>query len=703
MAEEKKSIEISYKANLADLKAKLKTIPNITEQEAKKMVAALDRQLKQAEKAAKKSAEAQKKSAKMTSKAAERSKKELEKMAEAALKSEQRLEKVADSAGEIDRGFSSVGLALREVNPKLADAADGLADTFAVAEGLTMSFKNLNPYVVAAAIAIGALTLGYQAHKKELERVKQLTLDYRDAQKSLIDSQKEQENNLIEAAGTYREIQERIQLATGAISEYEFAISQAERAAFEGIEDNIQAQERLIQEKKRELDFVQRLGNSALTLGTAQIAISDTQKEQIRTLQLQTKSANNRLDLTQKGLKQAEALNNMYGEGKRQLAEMEKNLAGLEKMQQAAVENAALLADYEFEQAQEAERLAKAEEKRAKDLEDSVLLAEREAQILADLEEFRRKQAASEQAILDAREQLSDLIIKISGSEIDQINLKYDKEIERLQELSEKAEETAGVQQAIQDLEEKRNEEIHNKRMDQFKKEQAAAIQQGEAITSALSDAFSSSADSLEEMAKRREEENINQMENEKRLQRLEELGEANRIQNLEQRSESVKEIEEQMEKDREDFAKKRQHAEAQAAAKVFALRQGAALAETGMNVAKGIVNALATYPGPVGIGLASLIGATGAAQMAMISSQQPPSFHMGGMASDEMGARVLRGEAVLDRATVRRIGGEQGVKKLQQGNGNSDNVMVIQPFRHFGRFAREIGFKSPRKTGIRK
>jgi hypothetical protein len=121
------------------------------------------------------------------------------------------------------------------------------------------------------------------------------------------------------------------------------------------------------------------------------------------------------------------------------------------------------------------------------------------------------------------------------------------------------------------------------------------------------------------------------------------------------------------------------------------------------MNVAKGIVNALATYPGPVGIGLASLIGATGATQMAVIASQQPPSFHMGGMASDEMGARVLRGEAVLDRATVRRIGGEQGVKKLQQGNGNSDNVMVIQPFRHFGRFAREIGFKSPRKTGIRK
>ena len=355
MAEEKKSIEISYKANLADLKAKLKTIPNITEQEAKKMVAALDRQLKQAEKAAKKSAEASKRAAQASSRAAKRGASDFDLMADSAARAEHKLEGVADASGDIDRGFSSVGLALREVNPQLADAADGLADTFAVAEGLTMSFKNLNPYVVAAALAIGALTLGYQAHKKELERVKQLTLEYRDAQKSLIDSQKEQENNLIEAAGTYREIQERIQLVTGAISEYDFAISQAERAAFDGIEDNIQAQERLIKEKKKELDFVKRLENSALTLGSAQIAISDTQKEQVRTLQLQTKTANNRLDLTQKGLKQAEALSHMYGEGQRQLAEMEKNLSGLEKMQKSAVEDAALLADFEFEQAQEAE------------------------------------------------------------------------------------------------------------------------------------------------------------------------------------------------------------------------------------------------------------------------------------------------------------------------------------------------------------
>ena len=644
MAEEKKSIEISYKANLADLKAKLKSIPNLTDQEAKKMVAALDRQLKQAEKAAKRSAEASKKAAQASARAAKRGASDFDHLADSAARAEERLDNVAESSGEIDRGFSSVGLALREVNPQLAEAADGLADTFAVGEGLIMTFKNLNPYVIAASVAIGALTLGYQSHKAELEKVKQLTLEYRDAQKSLIDSQKQQQNNLEDAASTYREIQERIDLVTGAISEYDHTIREAKRTAFEGIEDNIKAQEQLIQEKKRELDLVARLETAAGDQSKRAVALSDTQKEQIRTLQLQTKAANNRLNLEDRGIKQAVALANMYKEGQAQLAEMEKNLKGLTKMQEAAVEQAELLADYEYEQAQEAERAAKAEEERAKALERAAEIAEREAQILADLEQFRAKQAASEASILQAREQLSEALIKISGDEVDQINLKYDNEIERLQELSAKAEETAGVQEAIDNLEAERKEAIHEARMEQLEKEQKKALDVAGETFGAYSSMLNGIADLVEENAQ----------------------------------------------------------GEAKAASKVFALRQGAALAETAMATAKGIVNALATYPGPVGIALSGLIGATGATQMAAITAQQPPSFHMGGMANDEMGARVLRGEAVLDRATVRRIGGEDGVKRLQQG-GNRDNMMVIQPFKHFGRYAREIGFKAPRKTGIRK
>lgn len=172
MAEEKRSISISYKADLKDLISKLKQMPNVTEAEAKKMVGALDKQLKQAEKAAKKSAEASKKASQNAAKAARRGVKDFDDMAEAARRAEERLENVGEASGDIDRGFSSMGLALRGVNPQLAEAADGLADAFAVTEGLTMSFSALNPLVIAGAGVIAGLTLAYTVYTDKVEQAR---------------------------------------------------------------------------------------------------------------------------------------------------------------------------------------------------------------------------------------------------------------------------------------------------------------------------------------------------------------------------------------------------------------------------------------------------------------------------------------------------------------------------------------------------
>ena len=131
MAEEKRSIEISYKANLKDLVGKLKTLPNITGQEAKKMVAQLDRQLKQAEGAAKKMTESQKKAAKAASDAFKRNAGAIKGVTGAADQASEKLEHVADSAGEVDRGFAAVALALGQVNPALGEAANLAADVAA--------------------------------------------------------------------------------------------------------------------------------------------------------------------------------------------------------------------------------------------------------------------------------------------------------------------------------------------------------------------------------------------------------------------------------------------------------------------------------------------------------------------------------------------------------------------------------------------
>jgi hypothetical protein len=136
-------------------------------------------------------------------------------------------------------------------------------------------------------------------------------------------------------------------------------------------------------------------------------------------------------------------------------------------------------------------------------------------------------------------------------------------------------------------------------------------------------------------------------------------------------------------------------------ALKLFKFEQAAALAQVGFNTAEAVTKALAYPPVLRGVMIATAT-AMGMAQAALIAGKQPPSFHNGGMAPDETPAKLLKGEAVLDRATVRNMGGEQGIKQMQQNNTVKNEVIVIQPFKHFGRYTREIGFKAPKNTGIK-
>ena len=133
----------------------------------------------------------------------------------------------------------------------------------------------------------------------------------------------------------------------------------------------------------------------------------------------------------------------------------------------------------------------------------------------------------------------------------------------------------------------------------------------------------------------------------------------------------------------------------------LFNFRKGMALAEIAMGTAEAVVAAQKLIS-PFNAIQSALAVATGVAQAGVVMSQQMPAFHMGGMAPDEANARVLRGEAILDRATVRRIGGEQGVRNLQQGGSGSVNTVVIQPFKHFGRFSKELGISRAKPVGIR-
>jgi hypothetical protein len=673
MAEEKRSINIAYKADLKDLINKLKQMPNVTEQEAKKMVSALDRQLKQAEKAAKKSADASAKAAKQASAAARRGAREFDDMADAARRAEERLEHVGEASGDIDRGFSSIGLALRGVNPQLAEAADGLADTFAVVEGLTMSFAALNPLVIAGGVAIGALTLGYVAHQAELEKVKEQTLALKDAQRALIDSQNEQENNLIDAASKLREQRLEYQLLTGQISEYEFNLQKAGEAANESFEGNIQAVQSSISESELLLATIQSLKDSYIAAGSSAVVLSEGEKERLRTLQLQTKSVKNNLDLTQEGLAEAAELGKLEKALLADIANQTKQREAIEAMQAEAVEKAQEMVTLEKELADATEEAADQSERRAVATERTVSAEEElskaieEALALSDdVIKEKNLQEQMDRAIAEA-------FLDDEGKKKLAQQERLDEQIAALEMLGIATGREAEAAMAIEALR-------HEQKMDNLDDEE-------DKILGLTREQFENAQDSLKYFG---------DLTNS--LQELNDLKMESREIDVEAAQKKAEDMEKLSKEERKQIERR-----AKFAIMLFNMEKAASIAEVAMNTAEAVTKAL-TYGPILGPVLASIAGATGAAQAAVVASQPAPQmqFHMGGIAPDEANARVLRGEAILDRATVRRMGGEQGVRNLQQGGSGSSQTVVIQPFKHFGRFAKDLGIQKTKQVGIR-
>lgn len=619
--EEKKSIEISYKANIKDLVSKLEQIPNVTKEEAKKMVAALDRQLKQAEKAAAKSAAAQKKVAKEMAIAAKRGGDEFATLTH-------RMDNVAEKSGDIDRGFSGVGLALRGVNPQLAEAADSMADAFAVVESLIMGFGALNPLVLAGAAAVGGLALGYMAYNDEAEKARQLILDLRDAQRQLNDETTEQTNNLVDAGGKLREMRNEYKLLTGQISEYEFNLQQAGEAANESFIANIEQVKQSIAQRELELKSVQAL-IQAQKDGT-KVVLSEDEIKRLRTLQLQTKTVADGLDLTKRGISERAALLSLEDELQRRIGQQQKEMQAIDAMRAEAVDLAQTMVELENELAQANEAQAAANERSLK--------AQKE---IAEVDPFDAEAVQGELNAIRARNDLQAqynmALLDDTDKQIQKVEDRYQKEYENLLRLGVISGEHELAQQMAYELDKQRLEEIneiqekhHQQQLDRISEQVDKYTAMGSAFTGSIKTFAGAVGEYLDNTDRATEK--------------------------------SVK--------------------------RLFRLEQAAAVADIAMETAKAIAGSLGLPPGVRGVTIAA-ITASGAAQTAAVLSQQPPTLHMGGMAPDETNATLLTGEAVLDRTTVRNIGGQEGIRQLQNGQTGTNNVVIIQPFKHIDRYNR--------------
>lgn len=658
--EVEKSISISYKADLKDLVSKLKQMPNVTDQEAKKMVAALDRQLKQAEKAAQKSAEASKKAAQEAAKAAVRGSSSFDDLSDSARRAEERLERVGESAGDIDRGFSSIGLALRGVNPQLAEAADGIADAMAVTEGLTMSMSALNPVVLASAAVLGGLVLGYMSYQQEIEKARELTLALRDAQAALNTMYNEQEANFRDSLEKLGDITDEYAVLTGQIDEYELALRKTERQVKASFQGNIDQQAQLIEQRRQELALVENIRQSNLGSVADAYALSEAEKETLKQLQLQIKGVNKRVDLTAHDMANNNELSKIYKALTNEIAKQEQGMAILVKHQSDAVDMALQIQEHENES-------AKGKEAQIKPAEKKVELQQKELDTLEEQIEAENKyfdMVQNQQKQVEAAEQkLEEFRLNAITKKEDQEKLAFRRKLEEIYELGKVAQNDELAQDVIK-------AELHKKeleRIDELKEKRREAAQEN---LDALFQAGEAFAELIEERIKGQE------IDVEADRKKQEELANMSAI-------------------ERQAHEQKKKQMVG-----LFNFRKGMAIAEIAMGTAEAVIAAQKLLP-PFNAIQTAIAVATGAAQAGVVMSQQPPQFHMGGMANDEMGTRVLKGEAVLDRATVRRLGGESGVRQLQQNQAPGNQVMVIQPFKHFGRFTREIGLKPPQRTGI--
>jgi hypothetical protein len=156
MATSTRTVDLKYRADIAQLKSELAKIPGLTDKEAKAMVGALDKQLKRAEKAAKRT----RKNTKNTFKGVE------------------------DSAGEADSVLQGLASALDAVDPKLGGAARLAGDMAGGLEAALRGAGSLGPVLVGAGVAAAALAGAYalvssgvdEANEK-IERSRQELLD----------------------------------------------------------------------------------------------------------------------------------------------------------------------------------------------------------------------------------------------------------------------------------------------------------------------------------------------------------------------------------------------------------------------------------------------------------------------------------------------------------------------------------------------
>lgn len=644
MADINKSIQINVEADLKHLLNNLQKMPNMTKKEAEKMVKELSSELKKAEIAAKRTAEAN-----------ERSFKNISSSANQASKSVSNFRRETSQLGG---AISATGDLIGELDPALGSTVVSIQMAGTAVRDLGKAFLTGNPYVLAAVVAVAALTAAYMAYTASAREVEESQNRLQEAIKNtnerIAESKKafdSAEMGMLNNAEKLNQLRIEYQLLTGQITKSEFAeferMQQAAKFADQQ-QSNFEAQKRALFEQEAARN------NELLAL--------KAHKETLATNNKLYKEAN---QLTDEG-KEIEAA---IAAKRQELLILDEQQADLKLNGQARINQSS----YEYEELlNKIARATRIQEANEKALQERREAAGKAGQALAKfITKSNNERIQQEAERLALNQKLESNISKERAKSLALDNENRRSRIALIDDQLQK-------DQATLELE----ADILNQKIEQIELEKKANL---ELATTIEQIGLAKQANLLldEQVLAMQEGLAIKQQALSKnRIDDQKKEGEQNKLTGLEiagfyaTAAHSVAEL-----------IKTVGGENKKAALIAFRVSQAAALAEIAINTAKNIAEVALN---PFAVAAVSVIGA---AQAATVAMQKPPEFHMGGMiggGEDTTQITALKGEAILDRRTVSRLGGERGVEALQRGNNpNSNQVIVIQPYKHFDRFIR--------------
>ena len=591
MASTERVVDLKYRADIAQLKSELGKIPGVTDKEAKSMVNALDKQLKRAEKAAKRT----QKNTKTTFKG------------------------VSDSAGEADSVLQGLASALDTVDPKLGAAARLAGDMSGGLEAALRGASGLGPVLMAVGAAVAVVGVAYAALSSDLdkanEKMERSRAELKDqaalfrtvkdaaiaadlAEGKISDKQADRLLTAQSASDLFRErIEDQTDAVRNARTEYEAATATLERLAVAA--DN---------------SSQSILAGSNAQAGAAELAVEAVGE----TGQVYEREARQLEILTAAQTKYADSL------GRTQ--EIERFKDGVTSSTDALGDQAKMMEEIDAiftHRAEVVEALGDIESQAiGATLDGEALILHKRDQQLATIDELIEKTGD-----LEAAERARGAVAATAEADLSALREKAT------------ADDMARSEAMLASYAESQADKLRDM--------QTLVSGVGDSMTAwaevALDQSLSVVSDTQEALAALGE--NASAAE---RQRLLDELRAA------------------------KDQARKR-----------FGLMKGL---QIGVALATGAVAAVAALqPPPMGYGnnvlgwamLGTTIATTGA-QIATIAAQQP-SFHVGGVVDpSEVNARLRAGEAVVTPQGLRALGGEAGLRSLEQGNQRSDQPLHV-------------------------